>query len=345
MRIFSLGLVKGKDTYLLSGWNILDFFLVIFSWVYMLLQVLWPERTFVNPSVLRIIRCLRPLRTAGFVQGVQSALQSWPYLLNLLAMLVFTLTMYGVLGVQMFGGALTYQCLGDFPSGAQDDSTHCSLDSSAACNECVAANSLDQCTRWGVDCSCYNVRAPEPEPEEAAEFALQLLAEQQNRWLELNRSATRCPRQLSCANELCVPGSQMYDWGFDNIATALLSCWITTTGDQWAVEMLPVMAASPSSFQMLAWPYFISQAFILHLIVSNLFAAVIVHSFLEDAANNTDRESLEHKIRKERTLFNRMDADGSGEISVGELTTIVEILDLEDTADFADYELEEAKCV
>ena len=256
-------------------------------------------------------------------------------------MLVFAMTMYGVLGVQLFGGALTYQCLGKLPDGI-DDGPDCSGDASIACNECVASNSLDLCSSWGVDCSCYDLPAPEPEPEGAAELALQLLAEQRAAWIQLNRSAVWCPKQLSCSTDMCAPVLEKYDWGFDNIGAALQAGWISTTGDQWSADMLPEMATSPSAFAMLSWPFFISQAIVLHLVVSNLFAAVIVHSFLEDSANSVDHEALENKIKKEKTLFNRIDVDRSGEISVDEINTIVEILDLDDT-DFADWELDEAK--
>ena len=338
LRIFALGFAQGRNTYLRSGWNVLDGSLVLFSWVYILLKLLWPDSALINPSILRIIRCLRPLRTAGFVRGVQSGLNSWPYLLNLWLLLVFGVTMFGVLGVQMFGGALTYQCLGPFPDG--DDSLDCSDDSAAACNECVAAASLEQCSTWGVDCSCYDVPA---EPGESAEVALQLLREQRTVWLELNRTAISCPKQVGCPTGICAPEPATFHWGFDNIGIAMLTCGIATTGDQAVDEMLPALSSSVSSFSIMTWPFFIVQAIILNLVISNLFAAVIVHAFLDDSAHSVDVRSLEDKIRKERTLFNRLDADKSGEITVDEIDAIVEILDL-DEGMFADYELEEAKC-
>eukprot|EP01043_Picozoa_sp_COSAG02_P031706 COSAG02_NODE_2082_length_9895_cov_23.566558_8_plen_376_part_00 len=344
LRVFAQGFAKGKYAYLRSGWNILDGFLVLFAWGYMILKFLRPESTLINPSVLRIIRCLRPLRTAGFVNGVASGLRSWPFLLNLWLVLIFAMTIFGVLGVQMFGGALTYQCLSSppEPSDRATGGPECSGDSSMACNECVARNSLDLCSSWGVECSCYDIPAPEVQGQEATELVLQLLAEQRAAWLELNRSAVSCPKQLGCPTGMCTHAPVKHYWGFDNIGTALLTCWITATGDMGVETMMPTLAASESSFKNMSWLFFVAQTVVLNLVVSNLFAAVIVHAFLEESTDNTDRAALEDKIRKERALFNRIDVDKSGEISVDELSTICDILDLKDT-DFADWEIEEAK--
>lgn len=78
-----------------------------------------PDAFLINPSILRIVRCLRPLKTARFVRGVRSAMNSWQYLLNIGLMLLFSMTMFAILGVQLFGGALAFGCLGQMPlSGA-----------------------------------------------------------------------------------------------------------------------------------------------------------------------------------------------------------------------------------
>ena len=345
LRVFALGFVKGRHAYLRSGWNVLDCFLVLFAWGYMVLKFVWPESALINPSVLRIIRCLRPLRTAGFVKGVASGMRTWPILLNLWLLLVFAMTIFGVLGVQMFGGALSYQCLSSPPESFDEaeDGLECLGGSSTACNECVARNSLDLCSSWGVECSCHDLPAPQAESQEATELMLQLLAEQREAWLELNRSAVSCPKQLSCPTGMCTHAPASHHWGFDSIGPALLTCWITATGDMGVETMMPTLATSESSFKNMSWMFFVAQNIVLNLVVSNLFAAVIVHAFLEESTDNTDRAALEDKIRKERALFNRIDVDNSGEISVEEISTIVEILDLKDT-DFADWEIEEARC-
>lgn len=343
-RIFALGFVRSSNAYLRSAWNILDFSLVNFSWVYMALKLLFPDYNAVNPGVLRIVRCIRPLRTAGFVQGVQSAMNSWPYLVNLSWLLLFAMTMFGVLGVQLFGGALTFQCLGEI-SDEHFTGPDCTDESSAMCNGCVEAYHVpvDQCSSWGIDCSCYG-QVPEPEPEQAAELAEALLQSQRAAWIELNRTAIQCPKQLECPTSRCAfaAGSA---WGFDDISSALLTAWIAMTGDQWSAArrgMFGVLSESPSKFSSLAWGYFVAMSIVLNLVIGNLFAAVICHSFLEESNKSSDHKAIEDKIRKEKTLFNRIDADGSGEIEVEELRTIVKILDLQDT-EFAPYELEEAQ--
>jgi hypothetical protein len=112
LRIFALGLFPQDHTYLRNRWNRIDFSLLVVSHVYKLLMYFGAPMA--NPALLRVIRCLRPLRAAGFLQGVKSALHYAPFLLNILLLLGVWITLFAVLGMQLYGGAMTFSCASDY---------------------------------------------------------------------------------------------------------------------------------------------------------------------------------------------------------------------------------------
>eukprot|EP01047_Picozoa_sp_COSAG01_P039783 COSAG01_NODE_3308_length_6284_cov_32.195473_1_plen_516_part_10 len=266
-RMFTLGIYKGRDSYIRSGWNQLDGFLVLASWAYILLAAVLGANT-INPSVLRVIRCLRPMRSAGFIHGVRSAMGHWPFLVNVGLLLIFLMCMFGVLGMQLFGGALSYECMPlDGMTGSSDGS-------------------------WL--------------PSEEVECP----------------PMVSCPQKVVGAVEMCIPNrnyaNEPLRWGFDNIGISFLTGWVVTTGDLWAHGYITEIRTSISKYNEQSWRFFIAMSISLNLIISNLFAAVVVHSFLEESGSEADREELRNKIRKERQLFMRIDSDNSGEIQVTE---------------------------
>ena len=109
LRMIALGVYKGKYSYVRSSWNLLDGTLVFLSVGNFILELLGLTHV-INPSMMRIVRCIRPLRTAHFVHGVQSALKDWQFLVHIGLLLIFSMTMFGVMGVQLFGGALSLGC-------------------------------------------------------------------------------------------------------------------------------------------------------------------------------------------------------------------------------------------
>ena len=78
----------------------LDFLLVLSAWAFFVLETAL-DATIINPSCLRVIRCLRQLRAAGFISHVRAALSYWAFLLNVVMVLLLTLVIFGVLGIQV----------------------------------------------------------------------------------------------------------------------------------------------------------------------------------------------------------------------------------------------------
>ena len=160
MKVIALGLVNGKHAYLRSAWNMLDFLLVLSAWAFFVLETAL-DTTIINPSCLRVIRCLRQLRAAGFISHVRAALSYWAFLLNVVMVLLLTLVIFGVLGIQLFGGALSLQCanLGTAVTGDFDVEVYNSINNATlmVCPEALICtdNLCDffegDVPRWGYD--------------------------------------------------------------------------------------------------------------------------------------------------------------------------------------------------
>ena len=123
LKIFALGFVIGKGTYLRSGWNMLDFVIVVSAWLPYLVD--GAEST----TALRTLRIMRPLRTINrfpkLKQLVITIFMSAPQL-NLLFLCVFMFFYtYGVVAVQMWTGTLQQRCqdAGSLPCQPPDYST------------------------------------------------------------------------------------------------------------------------------------------------------------------------------------------------------------------------------
>lgn len=107
LKVISLGFIFAPKTYLRDGWNILDFVVVVSS----ILQFL-PNT--VNISAVRTLRILRPLRSINSIKGlrilVSTLIDSLPALVNVVIFLTFVMVLFGILGVQLFGGLLYNRC-------------------------------------------------------------------------------------------------------------------------------------------------------------------------------------------------------------------------------------------
>eukprot|EP01050_Picozoa_sp_SAG11_P021344 SAG11_NODE_3780_length_2231_cov_1.947467_3_plen_304_part_00 len=280
MKIIALGFISGKHSYLRNLWNVADFLLVVSSYAVKAVEYFFEEEL-LNPSILRVVRCLRPLRTAGFV-GVflkscsgcvcvcvclcvcvfvcarvcvsmsagsfKAAMKHWHHLLNIVALLLFTLGIFGVFGVQLFGGALSQFCAPQFQSHDEPMT-----------------------------------------PERLKDYNLQHMTE----WI-------RCAEGLLCGGNVCgsFPADETEWWGYDNIAQALITGWVATAGELWTVNMPVEFQTRSLRYPKAAWASFILLFFVMNMVISNLFVAVIVEAFISDQKSTQDDEAMKRKLLK-----------------------------------------------
>ena len=75
LKVFAHGLIRSKRAYLREAWNILDLFVVIISWLALLLVIYGVNSSGI--TVLRSLRALRPLRLISQVHAHPPHVQSW----------------------------------------------------------------------------------------------------------------------------------------------------------------------------------------------------------------------------------------------------------------------------
>jgi len=115
IKVIALGLCFGRNSYLRSAWNVMDGFLVVISWV----DVIVTLTTNTESSILgvlrvfRALRTLRPLRVISRAPGlkivVETLISSLRPIGNIVLIAATFFIIFGILGVQLFKGKF-YHC-------------------------------------------------------------------------------------------------------------------------------------------------------------------------------------------------------------------------------------------
>ena len=107
IKIIAWGFILDSGSYLRDGWNWLDFIVVLVGGLAYLPGVS-------NVSALRTFRVLRPLRTLSAIPAmrpiVSSLITSVPAMFPVYAFMLFLFTVFGVMGMILFGGTLEGRC-------------------------------------------------------------------------------------------------------------------------------------------------------------------------------------------------------------------------------------------
>ena len=110
LKIFGLGLILNKGSYLRDSWNILDFVIVASGYLPMILS-----SDSANLNVLRSFRVLRPLRTISGIEGlrilVSALLSALPLLRDTILVLFFFFIIFAIAGLQLWPGILKKRCI------------------------------------------------------------------------------------------------------------------------------------------------------------------------------------------------------------------------------------------
>ena len=114
-RIVALGFAGGKDSYLRNSWNQLDFLLLVLNYAAIAVSGTIGMEA-LKPTVFRCLRAIRPVKRMRFFVGMRAIVSFMPYILNVGSFMVFFMTIYAVLGIQLFGGMLTRSCPEEWPA-------------------------------------------------------------------------------------------------------------------------------------------------------------------------------------------------------------------------------------
>jgi voltage-dependent calcium channel L type alpha-1D len=107
-KIISYSFLFQEGAYLRDPWCQLDFVVVSLAW----LPIFFPSMG--NYSIFRAVRALRPLRALkrvpGMPQMIAALMSAFPKLANVLALCAFIFLVFGIVGMELFKGALHYRC-------------------------------------------------------------------------------------------------------------------------------------------------------------------------------------------------------------------------------------------
>ncbi|KAF2983646.1 hypothetical protein EK904_005574 [Melospiza melodia maxima] len=108
IKILARGFCLNEFTFLRDPWNWLDFSVIVMAYVG-IVNVRW------NVSVLRTFRVLRALKTISIVPGLKiivgALIQSVKKLADVMILTVFCLSVFALIGLQLFKGNLRQKCM------------------------------------------------------------------------------------------------------------------------------------------------------------------------------------------------------------------------------------------
>jgi voltage-gated sodium channel type II alpha len=112
------GFLFGEFAYLRDPWNILDVTVITLSYLTIVIQDLG------NLSVMRTFRVLRALKTVAIIPGMKTivgaVIDSVKNLKDVVVLTLFSLSVFSLLGLQIYMGLLTQKCILNGPSNMND---------------------------------------------------------------------------------------------------------------------------------------------------------------------------------------------------------------------------------
>ncbi|CAH1784487.1 unnamed protein product [Owenia fusiformis] len=112
MKIIAYGFIFHSGAYLRSGWNILDFVIVVVGLISTVLSKVNLDKF--DVKALRAFRVLRPLRLVSGVPSLQvvlnSILRAMVPLLHIGLLVIFVIIIYAIIGLELFSGEMHKTC-------------------------------------------------------------------------------------------------------------------------------------------------------------------------------------------------------------------------------------------
>ena len=109
VKVLAMGFILHPGSYMRNSWNILDFVIVASS----LVSLIFNSESLSIMKSFRLMRALRPLRMVSRMKGMQVVvtclIKSMPAVINVVMFGGFQFLVFGILGVQLFGGKF-YKC-------------------------------------------------------------------------------------------------------------------------------------------------------------------------------------------------------------------------------------------
>ncbi|XP_018568926.1 sodium channel protein para isoform X1 [Anoplophora glabripennis] len=113
VKVMARGFILQPFTYLRDAWNWLDFVVIALAYVTMGIDL-------GNLAALRTFRVLRALKTVAIVPGLKTivgaVIESVKNLRDVIILTMFSLSVFALMGLQIYMGVLTQKCIKNFPN-------------------------------------------------------------------------------------------------------------------------------------------------------------------------------------------------------------------------------------
>ncbi|EKX44430.1 hypothetical protein GUITHDRAFT_72189, partial [Guillardia theta CCMP2712] len=271
IKIIARGFVLHKHAYLRDPWNWIDFVVVICSLISLVPGLIQ------NVTVLRVARILRPLRTMTRIKGMQplikTVISSLRALTNVVLLLAFMMTVFGILALELAAGQLRGRCYVDPTPGANNfsESARTILMSQqipyiaeaynmiGSYNAGISfCNSLNPCPQFAIDGVYYN---------------------------------SVCSFKKWCYHDWCSEWNNNPFYEVDNFLECLVVLWETLTLEGWTTDLLYNYQASWGDWS--ARIYFVMWVLVGTFFVLQLALAVLSDAYLQAVEEEKSEKEME----------------------------------------------------
>uniref|UniRef100_A0A674F6Z6 Sodium channel protein n=1 Tax=Salmo trutta TaxID=8032 RepID=A0A674F6Z6_SALTR len=275
IKILARGFCVGKFTFLRDPWNWLDFMVISMAYVTEFVDL-------GNVSALRTFRVLRALKTISVIPGLKTIvgalIQSVKKLSDVMILTVFCLSVFALIGLQLFMGNLRQKCIRNLVNDTTPDDR---------LNRTLGTPNLNGTDFNGTD---FNVTSSVNWTE--------YINDESNYYYLLNRrdallcgngsGAGLCPEGFTCIKAGRNPD---YDYtSFDSFGWAFLSLFRLMTQDFWENLYQQTLRAAGKPYMI----FFVLVIFLGSFYLVNLILAVVAMAYDEQ-----NQATIEEAAQKE----------------------------------------------
>ncbi|XP_035606040.2 sodium channel protein type 2 subunit alpha-like isoform X2 [Oncorhynchus keta] len=301
IKILARGFCVGKFTFLRDPWNWLDFCVIVMAYVTEFVDL-------GNVSALRTFRVLRALKTISVIPGLKTIvgalIQSVKKLSDVMILTVFCLSVFALVGLQLFMGNLRNKCL------------RIPLNSTNLFDDSVDFNGTDLNKTSSFNWTYYT-----NDPKN-----YYYLPGKKDALLCGNGSgAGLCPEGF-----WCIKAGRNPDYGytsFDTFSWAFLSLFRLMTQDYWENLYQQTLRAAGKPYMI----FFVLVIFLGSFYLINLILAVVAMAY--DEQNQATIEEAQQKEEEFQKLKRQQeDAQAAAAVTAGESGEFSERGELTDTS-------------
>nr|XP_046238122.1 sodium channel, voltage-gated, type I like, alpha b isoform X3 [Scatophagus argus] len=283
IKILARGFCVGKFTFLRDPWNWLDFSVILMAYVTEFVDL-------GNVSALRTFRVLRALKTISVIPGLKTIvgalIQSVKKLSDVMILTVFCLSVFALIGLQLFMGNLRQKCVRMPVSSNATNSSNITIDNTLLeINTTFMLNTTDNLFNW-----------------------TEYISDDRNYYyLPGRRDALLCGNGsgagLCPEGYVCIKAGRNPDYGytsFDTFSWAFLSLFRLMTQDYWENLYQQTLRAAGKPYMI----FFVLVIFLGSFYLVNLILAVVAMAY--DEQNQATIEEAQQKEEEFQAMLEQL---------------------------------------